>query len=488
MKTENYDVVIAGCGVAGLYTALNLPRSMRILMLSKGPLEDCDSMLAQGGICVLHDDADYDSFFEDTMRAGHYENRKESVDIMIRSSRSVINDLISLGVDFARTDTGELDYTREGAHSRPRICYHEDITGKEITTKLLAHVKPLKNVEMREYNTMIDIVEENGVCVGMIATDENGSEYMIRAPFTVMATGGIGGLYEHSTNYPELTGDACRIAKKHGVALEHMDYVQIHPTSLYTGRPGRAFLISESARGEGAVLLNKDGERFTDELQPRDVVSNAIFEQMKKDGTKHVWLSFENVPTETITGHFKHIYEKCMEEGYDITKEPIPVVPAQHYFMGGVHVDSDSQTTMPRLFAVGETSCNGVHGKNRLASNSLLESLVFARRVAAKICNDSNLSMRCSRDNRKSKRGGSKKAVAAKAVRPRTAASKQGKAGKSEKRENQPTAPAASVATQPATAAVSPATVAMAANADSIASISAEKAEQMASASDGGLE
>lgn len=385
---ETYDVVIAGCGAGGLYTALNLPSDLSILMIAKAEVDECDSMLAQGGICVLHDEDDYQAFFNDTLRAGHGENRHESVDIMIRSSRAVINDLIDYGVDFARTETGELAYTREAAHSRPRICFHEDTTGKEITTRLLAAVRQKSNVEIRAYTTMVDIIEQNDVCCGIIAEDAQGDAYRIRARFTVMATGGIGGLYEHSTNFPSLTGDACRIAREHGVELENMDYVQIHPTSLYTGRPGRAFLISESCRGEGAILLDAQGKRFTDELQPRDVVSAAIHAQMEAEGSKHVWLSFENIEPEMIHHHFPSIYQKCLEEGYDITKEPIPVVPAQHYFMGGVHVDSDSQTTMQHLFAVGETSCNGVHGANRLASNSLLESLVFAKRAAQKIVAD----------------------------------------------------------------------------------------------------
>ncbi|MDM8271496.1 FAD-binding protein, partial [Thermophilibacter provencensis] len=177
-------------------------------------------------------------------------------------------------------------------------------------------------------------------------------------------------------------------AAEHGVLLEHTDYVQVHPTSLWSEKPGRAFLISESSRGEGAILLNDAGERFTDELQPRDVVSAAIFAEMRRTGARHVWLSFERVPREVIEGHFSHILERCLEEGYDIRERPIPVVPAQHYFMGGIHVDSDSQTTLPHLFACGETCCNGVHGKNRLASNSLLESLVFAQRAADKIMRD----------------------------------------------------------------------------------------------------
>ena len=389
MEKELYfDTVIAGAGVGGLFTALHLPAEQKILMIAKEDLESCDSMLAQGGICVQHDDDDYDSFFEDTMRAGHYENRKESVDIMIRNSRDVIDQLIAYGVAFNRKPDGSLDYTKEGAHARPRICYHADITGKEITTKLQTAVKALPNVEIMEYTTMTDIIEENGVCTGMIAETREGDKLIIHAKDIVMATGGIGGRYEHSTNFPSLTGDALDIAKKHNVELEHLDYVQIHPTSLYTGRPGRAFLITESARGEGAVLLNAKGERFVNELLPRDVVSKAIFAEMEKEGSQFVRLDFSPMPREEITGHFTNIYKTCLEEGYDITKEPIPVVPAQHYFMGGVHVDSNSETTMSHLYAVGETSCNGVHGKNRLASNSLLESLVFGERAAKHIAEE----------------------------------------------------------------------------------------------------
>lgn len=403
MKNLYCDVVIAGCGVAGLFTALHLGMDKKILMLSKEDLESCDSMLAQGGICVLRDADDYDAYFEDTMRAGHYENRRESVDIMIRESRAVIDQLLFMGVRFARDKDGSLAYTREGAHSRPRICFHKDITGKEITSALLSHVKKLTNVTLMEYTTMTDILTVNDKCCGMIAKSRDGETIHIHAADTVMATGGIGGLYAHSTNFPLLTGDACRIAGQHGVALEHMDYVQIHPTCLYSKRPGRSFLISESARGEGAIILNHKGERFVDELLPRDVVTKAICDEMEKEGTDHEYLSFAHVPKKMITEHFPNIYKRCLEEGYDLFKEPVPIVPAQHYFMGGVHVDGDSKTTMPHLYAVGETSCNGVHGKNRLASNSLLESLVFAQRAAAhieqtqkgRICNEPDYNAAC---------------------------------------------------------------------------------------------
>ena len=310
METEREmqeDVVIVGTGAAGLFAALNLPRDRKILIITKKDAESSDSFLAQGGICVLKDESDYESYFEDTMRAGHYENRKESVDIMIRSSREIIRELIGYGVKFERRDSGReqdapeaqekpekpdkqetegqenfLDdyaFTREGAHSRPRILFHEDVTGKEITSKLLAQVRSLENVRIMEYTTMTDIIVEetdvqtgeNGVqCAGIIAEDAQGNVLKIYAPYTILASGGIGGLYEHSTNYPHLTGDALRIAEKHGIRLEHLDYVQIHPTTLYSKKPGRRFLISESVRGEGAILLDKNGKRFTDELQPRE--------------------------------------------------------------------------------------------------------------------------------------------------------------------------------------------------------------------------
>ena len=384
------DVVIVGTGVGGCFSALNLSEDLSIIMITKLDLESSDSFLAQGGICVLHDDDDYDSYFEDTMRAGHYENRKESVDIMIRGSQDVIHDLIGYGVDFAKED-GKLLYTREGAHSRPRILFHEDITGKEITSKLLAQIKTRKNIQIMEYTTMTDILISQGACAGIEAETSDHKKIYIHADQTIFASGGIGGRYKHSTNFPHLTGDAIDIAKKHGIRLEHLDYVQIHPTTLYSKKPGRRFLISESVRGEGALLYDKNGNRFVDELLPRDVVTKAIQEQMKKDGTDYVWLSLEKIPKEIILSHFPNIYQHCLEEGYDATKEWIPVVPAQHYFMGGIWVDSDSHTSMPNLYAVGETSCNGVHGKNRLASNSLLESLVFAKRAARKIMSEKQM-------------------------------------------------------------------------------------------------
>ena len=379
------DIIVVGTGVAGLFTALHLPHDKDILLITKSDIDKSDSFLAQGGICVMYDESDYESYFEDTMRAGHYENRKESVDIMLRSSRAIIDELVELGVDFAKNPDGSLKFTREGAHSRPRICFHEDITGKEITEKLIAEVRKYSNIRIVENLTMIDITEFDGRCTGIVARYPNGELVQLKSKFTVLATGGIGGLFNNSTNFPHLTADAIAIALKHGIELENPDYVQIHPTTLFTMTKGRKFLISESVRGEGSILLDKNMERFTDELQPRDVVSKAIWKQMKKDNTHHVWLSMAPIPKEDILSHFPNIYEHCLKEGYDVTKEPIPVVPAQHYFMGGIKVDKNSKTTMDNLYAAGETSCNGVHGKNRLASNSLLEALVFAKRAAQHI-------------------------------------------------------------------------------------------------------
>lgn len=378
------DIIIVGTGVAGLFCALHLPKDKQILMLTKKSVEESDSFLAQGGICMLKNEEDYDSYFEDTMRAGHYENNKDSVDIMIRSSQTIIDELIQYGVEFER-ENGKLLFTREGAHSTPRILFHKDITGKEITSKLLARVKELSNVTILEQTMMLDLLCENNCCYGIVMQTENGEIKPIYSDFTVLATGGIGGLYHHSTNYRHLTGDALAIAMKHQIKLEHLDYIQIHPTTLYSDKLGRRFLISESVRGEGALLYNAKMERFVDELQPRDVVTKAIKEQMEKDQTPYVWLSMLPIPVEKIKTHFPNIYEHCLEEGYDVTKECIPVVPAQHYFMGGIQVNLNSKTSMECLYAVGETSCNGVHGANRLASNSLLESLVFAKRSAQEI-------------------------------------------------------------------------------------------------------
>ena len=375
---EHYDVIIVGTGAAGLYCALNLPEKMKILLITKQEADQSDSFLAQGGICMLRGEDDY----EDTMRAGHYENNKRAVDLMIRSSNDIIRDLLRYHVDFARDGLGNLAFTREGAHSQPRILFHEDITGKEITQTLLTAAKIKENIEICEYMTMVDLISKDNTVCGIIAMDRNDQAFPVYSQYVVLACGGIGGLFKNSTNFSHIAGDGVGIAMKHHVEMENLDYIQIHPTTLYSKKPGRRFLVSESVRGEGALLYDKNGQRFTNELQPRDLLSQKIFAQMEKDGTEFVWEDMRPLGEKTILEHFPHIYEQCVEEGFDPRKEPIPVVPAQHYFMGGIKVNLGSKTSMKGLYACGETSCNGVHGRNRLASNSLLESLVFARKAA----------------------------------------------------------------------------------------------------------
>jgi L-aspartate oxidase len=384
---EKYDAIIVGAGVAGLNFALHFPKTRKVLIICKGKPEQSDSYLAQGGICRLQGSGDYESYFSDTMRAGHNENNPEAVECMIKSSPEIIDDLISCGVGFAREEDGSLAVTREGGHSRNRICFHKDCTGKEITTKLMQAVSALKNVEIRPHTTLLDILTDGKECMGVVALDNaTGKVTKILSDYTVLATGGIGGVFAHSTNFRLLTGDGVAICLRRGVAVDNVDYIQIHPTTLYTPDNGkRSFLISESVRGEGAHLLDKDGKRFCDELQPRDVVTAGILKQMGKDGTPYVRLDMRPVGKEELLSHFPGIVERCAEEGYDVLKEPVPVVPAQHYFMGGIRSDLNGRTTLSRLYAVGETCCNGVHGANRLASNSLLESLLFAKRAALDI-------------------------------------------------------------------------------------------------------
>lgn len=384
MKKQT-DVLIAGSGCAGLYCALNLSDDTNITIITKATIEESDSFLAQGGMCMLKNDDDYDSYFEDTMKAGHYENDKTSVDIMIRSSQDVVKDLVEIGVDFERESDGSFSFTREGAHSDKRILYHEDITGKEITGKLLAEARKRKNIEIIEHTMLVDFVEKDHKCVGAVIK-RNGKTEVIAAKVLVLATGGVGGLYRHSTNFRQLTGDALAIALNHKLRMKDINYIQIHPTTLYSENDqDRSFLISESVRGEGAKLYDKNGNRFVNELLPRDLLTIEIRKQMEKDGTRHVWEDLRTIPEEELKAHFPNIIQKCLDSGYDVTKECIPVVPAQHYYMGGIWVDHESKTSMDRLYAVGETACNGVHGKNRLASNSLLESLVFAKRAAKQI-------------------------------------------------------------------------------------------------------
>ncbi len=383
MKT---DVVIVGSGCAGLYAALKFPKEINVFIVTKTEAEASNSFLAQGGICIWKNEEDHDAYLEDTLRAGHYENDRKSVEIMITSSQEVIADLIGYGVCFERDGNGDFLYTREGGHSEKRILFYKDCTGREITGKLLEEVRKRFNITLLEYTEMTDIIEKDGVCRGIRARTGSGETKDIRADFTILASGGLGGSYPRSTNFRHIRGDAFEIADRHGIELKDMDHVQIHPTTLYLENSSdRSFLISESVRGEGARLYGKNMERFVDELLPRDLLTDAIYKRMEKDDMPFVWEDMRTIPKQLLKDHFPNIISFCKEKGFDVFKECIPVVPAQHYLMGGIKTDHSGRTSMKDLYAVGETACNGVHGRNRLASNSLLESLVFAGRAVSDI-------------------------------------------------------------------------------------------------------
>ncbi len=383
-----YDVIVVGTGLAGLYACLNIDKSKNVLLITKDEALNSDSYLAQGGISTQHDDDDFDRYYEDTLRAGRYENSTVAVTEMINKSRDAVNDLIFKGVDFDKIN-GELEYTREGGHSIFRILHHKDVTGKEITSTLYELVRELENVTILQFTTLLDIITANNKCNGIIIKSNNGEFLEVYAKDIVLATGGIGGLFKNSTNFSHITGDSLAIALKHNVVIDHIDYIQIHPTVLSSDTPGRRFLISESVRGEGATLHNELGERFVNELLPRDVVAGAILAEMDRFGSDHVYLDCSAISRNKLLVHFPNISERCLEEGFDITTERIPVVPAQHYMMGGIKSDINGVTSMSHLYAVGECAGNGVHGANRLASNSLLESLVFAYNCA-KLINQNN--------------------------------------------------------------------------------------------------
>nr|WP_297936993.1 L-aspartate oxidase [uncultured Lachnoclostridium sp.] len=382
MKPQRYDAIIVGTGVAGLFAGLCLPKHLKVLMITKDEIENSDSYLAQGGISTLKAPDDFENYYEDTMRAGHYENNPDSVRIMIESSHQIIDDLIHYGVEFDKDEEGNLAYTREAAHSTFRILHHDDLTGKEIMIKLIDNVEKRKNIEVRKFTTMMDLLQKDNICCGIVARDKDGVVSSIYAKTVILATGGIGGLFKNSTNFRHICGDSFGMALAHGVEMENLNYIQIHPTTLYSKKEGRKFLISESVRGEGAVLLNEDHRRFVNELLPRDTVTNEIKKEMERQGTDHVYLTMKHMTREQVEKRFPNIFKRCLEEGYDLSKDYVPVTPAQHYIMGGIKATVNGETSMKNLYAVGETACNGVHGANRLASNSLLESLVFSKRAA----------------------------------------------------------------------------------------------------------
>lgn len=378
------DVLIVGSGVAGLYSSLNLREDLEIIMVSKKSVNLCNSSLAQGGIAVARGKEDFQSFIEDTLKAGKYENNIDSVRVLVEESMDNINKLIDLGANFEKDENGVL-FTKEGAHEINRIVYHKDITGKHVEDILLENVKRRKNVKIIEDCEMVDIYHRDNRCRGVLF-NKDGETLSIYAKVVILATGGIGGLFKKSTNERIITGDSIGVAIRNNIEIKDLSYIQIHPTAFFSKKSEeKRFLISESVRGEGGKLLNCNGERFVDELLPRDIVAKKIYEEMKKTNSNNVFLDVSFMEKSFLQNRFPNIYNKCLDEGIDISKEPIPVAPAQHYFMGGIKVDLNGKTSMENLYAFGETSCTGVHGANRLASNSLLEALVFSRRGALEI-------------------------------------------------------------------------------------------------------
>ena len=382
METKYIDVLVVGSGVAGLYCALNLRKDLDVMVVSKDKLDCTNTYLAQGGISVARDMEDVPLFIEDTLRAGQYKNDLQAVKVLTRESIENVDSLVALGLDVDKDEDGNWDYTKEGAHCVNRIIHTQDNTGENVAKTLIKNTLSRSNIRVYEDTFLADIIVKNNKCIGAILL-KNGKQINVFAKNVVLACGGIGGLYKNSTSQRILRGDGLAIALRHDIELKDINYIQIHPTAFYDGSTDeRRFLISESVRGEGGPLYNIHGERFVDELLPRDVVSQAIFKEMKKTNSPYVLLDISFLDEDYLKSRFSTIYNKCLEKGTDITKEPIKVSPAQHYFMGGIKVGLNGETSMDNLYAVGETACTGIHGANRLASNSLLEGLVFSKRAA----------------------------------------------------------------------------------------------------------
>ena len=387
----NYDVIIAGGGAAGLYAAINLPKDAKILLMTKRELLLCNTALAQGGIAgVYNSPEDKTSLHEnDTYIAGGFQNNHKTVHMLVEEAAQDIGRIIELGVEFDRKEDGDYHRTLEGGHSRRRIFHHKDATGREIAEKLLAYVQTLPNVDIRENTLLCDVKKTN---TGFSALTLHEGQYETHnSHFFIMATGGIGRVYDFTTNSAIATGDGIMFAYHLGAMIRGLSLIQFHPTAFNNRHTRECFLISEAVRGEGAYLLSCDGERFMQryddrlELAPRDVVSNAIVLESRRTGSDEFYLDITHKDPEFIRNRFPMIYQNLLDQGYDMTRDRIPIYPCQHYLMGGIAVNSDSRTRVPGLYACGECSNTGVHGNNRLASNSLLEALVFSRHAAQDI-------------------------------------------------------------------------------------------------------
>ncbi len=385
------DVIVIGSGIAGLYTAIKASETAKVVMISKKSLLDSNTQHAQGGIAVVLSDEDSPSAHrQDTLIAGAGLCSAEAVDVLVHEGPEVIGDLIRMGTQFD-LENGELALTREAAHSQRRILHaHGDATGAEIVRALSDQAIHNENIEIWNDHFVIDLLTHEGECFGALVQRPDGSRIYITGKATILCSGGAGQLFRYTTNPEVATGDGIAIAYRAGADIRDVEFVQFHPTSLcYPGAP--RFLISEAVRGEGAILRNIKGERFMQdyhpqlELAPRDVVARAIVSEMEKTKSIFVYLDITHESPDMVKHRFPTIYQYCLQFGLDLSSDWIPVAPAAHYMMGGVKTDLNGETTVKRLFACGEVSSTGVHGANRLASNSLSEAIVFGRRIVKRI-------------------------------------------------------------------------------------------------------
>lgn len=403
LASHDFDVLIVGSGLAGLSAALQLAPTHRVAILTKRVMSDGSSGWAQGGIAAVLGEGDsFASHVDDTLVAGAGLSDIDATRFVVENAPDTIRWLQSLGVPFSE-EHGQLHLTREGGHSQRRIVHVTDATGAAVQRTLINQVRGTPNITLFEHHMLVDLITDRKLggsgerCLGLYALDEVIDEVVtFRAPHTILATGGAGKVYLYTTNPDTATGDGIAAAWRAGCRAANLEFIQFHPTCLYHP-DAKSFLITEAVRGEGGKLLLPDGRRFMPdhdpraELAPRDIVARAIDFEMKKGGFDCVYLDISHQPLAFIQEHFPNIYARCLELGIDISKQPIPVVPAAHYTCGGVLTDLDGHTDLAGLYAIGETACTGLHGANRLASNSLVECMVFARAAAKAIATEAPL-------------------------------------------------------------------------------------------------
>ncbi len=396
MKQISTDTLIVGGGLAGLYTALNIDSSRRIDILLKGGFSNTNSALAQGGIAgeLEHYEENLEAHIEDTLKAGSYLNDREAVRVLVSEASENIKKLISFNVKFDRDTEGNILLTKEGGHSTRRILHSGgDSTGKDIMSALKEECQKRENIYIHENMMAVELIHQNNQCFGVSALDKNSETVHFLADFTILAAGGIGNIYGSTTNAAIATADGIGMAYRAHVDIDHMEFVQFHPTAFFNefSKHRQKFLITEAVRGEGAHLLNSEGERFMHkyselaELAPRDKVSQAIYREMYDTWTDHVFLDTRHLGEEFLKNRFPTVYNHLKKENYTLGVDLIPVSPVEHFNVGGIKVNLNGETSMSNLYANGETASNGVHGANRLASNSLLECIVFGNRIATHI-------------------------------------------------------------------------------------------------------